>query len=301
MSKKNEQLLTEMKNGKSENLHEYSTMQIIQLMNEQDKIVADVVTKALPQIEQAVNTMVNTIEKNGHVMYFGAGTSGRLGILDASECPPTFGVSPDLIQGFIAGGNVALRNAVENAEDSLKSGVADVKKHVTEKDIVVGLASSGSTPYVLGAIQQANEIGIPTIGISCNIETELSKYVDIPIELPVGPEVVTGSTRLKAGTAQKMVLNMLSTATMIRTGKVYKNLMVNVQATNNKLRKRVINIIQDITGVHEKMAKEASDAANGDARVAILTILYNIDTKMAQSILDKHNGNFNKALNELNH
>lgn len=301
MSKENEQLLTEMKNAESENLHELSTMEIIRLMNEQDKKVADVVTEALPQIEKAVNTIVHAIENDGRVIYFGAGTSGRLGVLDASECPPTFGVSPELIQGTIAGGDIALRKAVENAEDRFELGISDVSKNVTKHDVVVGIASSGRTPYVLGAIRKATEIGVPTIGISCNVDTELSKSVDIPIELPVGAEIVTGSTRLKAGTAQKMVLNMLSTATMIRTGKVYKNLMINVQASNQKLRKRAINIIQDITGVDETIAQKANDDANGNVKVAILMLLFDINLKDAQTILAKHKDNFVKALNDLNH
>lgn len=290
--------LTEMKNNKSKNLHEFSTMQIIQLMNEQDKKVADVVALALPQIELAIETMVQAIEKGGHVIYFGAGTSGRLGVLDASECPPTFGVSPDLIQGVIAGGDAALRNAIEDAEDNWENGKKDVLNHVTKKDVIVGIASSGNTPYVLGAVQQANEMGVPTIGISCNVDTKLSKNVNIPIELPVGAEIVTGSTRLKAGTAQKMVLNMLSTATMIRLGKVYKNLMINVQATNKKLRKRAINIIQELTGVDEISAKKANKEADGDVRIAILMLLFNIDPIKAKMMLSKHNGNFVKAIKE---
>lgn len=290
--------LTEMKNNKSENLHEFSTMQIIQLMNEQDKKVTDVVALALPQIESAIEIMVQAIEKGGHVIYFGAGTSGRLGVLDASECPPTFGVSPDLIQGVIAGGDAALRNAIEDAEDNWENGKKDVLNHVTKKDVIVGIASSGNTPYVLGAVQQANEMGVPTIGISCNVDTKLSKNVNISIELPVGAEIVTGSTRLKAGTAQKMVLNMLSTATMIRLGKVYKNLMINVQATNKKLRKRAINIIQELTGVNEIAAKKANEEADGDVRIAILMLLFHIDQTKAKMMLSNHNGNFVKAIKE---
>ncbi|MBU5343359.1 MULTISPECIES: N-acetylmuramic acid 6-phosphate etherase [Bacillaceae] len=292
-------LLTEMRNEQSENLHEFSTFEIIQLMNEEDKKVAFVVEKALPQISIAVSKMVEVIENGGKIVYFGAGTSGRLGVLDASECPPTFGVSPELFKGIIAGGDEALRNAIENAEDNVEAGKQDVQLHVTEKDLVVGIASSGYTPYVLGAVEFAKERGIPTIGISCNESTKLSSLVDIAIELPVGPEVVTGSTRLKAGTAQKMVLNMLSTATMIRTGKVYKNLMINVQATNQKLKNRSIRIIQEITGTDEQTAKKTSERAKGDTRVAILMLLFQVDYITAKQTIDKHNDNFVKAFNEL--
>ncbi|MEK0285795.1 N-acetylmuramic acid 6-phosphate etherase [Caldifermentibacillus hisashii] len=292
-------LLTEMRNEQSENLHEFSTFEIIQLMNEEDKKVAFVVEKALPQISIAVSKMVEVIENGGKIVYFGAGTSGRLGVLDASECPPTFGVSPELFKGIIAGGDEALRNAIENAEDNVEAGKQDVQLHVTKNDLVVGIASSGYTPYVLGAVEFAKERGIPTIGISCNESTKLSSLVDIAIELPVGPEVVTGSTRLKAGTAQKMVLNMLSTATMIRTGKVYKNLMINVQATNQKLKNRSIRIIQEITGTDEQTAKKTSEHAKGDTRVAILMLLFQVDYITAKQTIDKHNDNFVKAFNEL--
>lgn len=291
--------MNESNNYHSANLHELSVFEIIKLMNEEDKKVAYIVEKALPQIKEAIDLMVKAIEKRGKVIYFGAGTSGRLGVLDASECPPTFGVGKDLIQGIIAGGDTALRDAIENAEDSSEAGKNDVKKHVSEDDVVIGIASSGTTPYVLGAIEQANRMGVQTIGISCNIETELSSSANLSIELPTGAEAVIGSTRLKAGTAQKMVLNMLSTATMIKTGKVYKNLMVNVQATNNKLRDRAIEIIQEITGVDEHTAKVSNERANGDVRIAVLILLFNVEVNIAISTIDKHKGNFVKALNEL--
>lgn len=281
------------------NLHEKSVFEIIKLMNEEDKKVAYVVEKALPQIKQAIDLMVEKIEKGGKVVYYGAGTSGRLGVLDASECPPTFGVPKDLIKGVIAGGDTALRDAIENAEDSSEAGKNDVKNHLSENDVVVGVASSGATPYVLGAVGQANVMGIQTIGISCNHEAVLSSIAKVAIELPTGSEVVKGSTRLKAGTAQKMVLNMLSTASMIKTGKVYKNLMVNVQATNNKLRNRAIEIIQEITGVDEHTAKVSNERANGDVRIAVLILLFNVEVNVAISTIDKHKGNFVKAMNEL--
>lgn len=293
-------IVTEMRNNESENLHENSVREIIQLINNEDKKVAHIVEKSLPQIELAINKMVEAIDNGGRVIYFGAGTSGRLGVLDASECPPTFGVSPETFKGVIAGGDSALRVAVENAEDMKELGVKDVKKHAKNNDVVVGIASSGQTPYVIGAVDHAKEIGAFTIGISCNSDSKISKSVDIAIELPVGPEIVTGSTRLKAGTAQKMVLNMLSTTTMIKTGKVYQNLMVNVQATNDKLRKRAISIISELTGVDEKKAKETSKIAQGDTRVAILMLLFNIEMKKAKLMIEKNNGNFVKAMDELN-
>lgn len=292
--------LTEMRNDRSELLHEFSTFEIIKLMNEEDKKIPYVVEKALPQIEKAIDRIVNVIENDGKVVYFGAGTSGRLGVLDASECPPTFGVSPELIKGVIAGGDHALRNAIENAEDDFEKGKIDCQENITNNDLVVGIASSGTTPYVLGAIEYAKSIGVPTVGISCNKNTELSKQTDIPIELPVGAEIITGSTRLKAGTAQKMVLNMLSTGAMIKTGKVYKNLMVNVQATNQKLRDRSIRIIQDITGVDEQQAREVSQKANGDTRTAILMLLFQLDYSAATQIIEENKGNFVKSINQLN-
>ncbi|MBO1001761.1 N-acetylmuramic acid 6-phosphate etherase [Pseudogracilibacillus auburnensis] len=293
-------IVTEMRNTESENLHQNSVLEIIQLINKEDKKVAHIVENSLSQIELAIHKMVEAIENGGHVIYFGAGTSGRLGVLDASECPPTFGVSPDIFKGVIAGGDSALQVAVENAEDMKELGVEDVKKHVNRNDVVVGIASSGQTPYVLGVVDHAKEIGAFTVGISCNSNSNLSKSVDIAIELPVGPEVVTGSTRLKAGTAQKMVLNMLSTATMIKTGKVYQNLMVNVQATNNKLRKRAISIISELTGVDEEKAKEVNEIAKGDTRVAILMLMFTIDMEKAKLMIEKNNGNFVKAMDELN-
>lgn len=292
----NKQLSTEMKNEKAENLHEYSTKQIVQLMNEEDKKVALIVEEALPQIEKAIVSTVRAVEGGHRVIYFGAGTSGRLGVLDASECPPTFGVSTDLFQGVIAGGDRALRHAIEDAEDSEASGAKDVMRYVHPGDVVIGIAASGYTPYVLGAMKQARKTGNETIGISCNGGTELSNLVDFPIELIVGSEILTGSTRLKAGTSQKMVLNMISTATMIQTGKVYKNLMVNVQATNQKLRNRSIEIIKDIADVDEDTARKVNEEADGDVKVSILVLLLGISVDQAKVKLEDCKGNIAKAL-----
>ncbi|WP_253701318.1 N-acetylmuramic acid 6-phosphate etherase [Bacillus sp. FJAT-29814] len=292
-------LLTEMRNKDSENLHQLSTLEIIRLMNQEDQKVALVVEQALPQIRDAIDVAVNALQQGGRLFYMGAGTSGRLGILDASECPPTFGVPHELVNGIIAGGEKAIRYAIEDAEDNQEAGKAAVDSLVTEKDVLIGIASSGRTPYVLGAINRANERGIPTVGISCNNGSELSELAKFPIEVPVGPEVVTGSTRLKAGTAQKMVLNMISTAAMIKLGKVYKNLMVNVQATNEKLRNRSLSIIQDITGVDEVTAKTMNDRANGNTRAAILMILFLVDYETALNALKQNNDHFPNALAEL--
>lgn len=295
----NSTYLTEMRNKESENLHEFSTIEIIKLMNQEDKKVPDSVEEALPQIRDAIDAVVAVLKRGGRLFYIGAGTSGRLGVLDASECPPTFGVSHDLINGIIAGGEKAVRFPIENAEDNREAGKGEVDRLLTQNDIIIGIASSGRTPFVLGALARANEKNIPTVGISCNSGSELTQIAKYPIEIPVGPEVITGSTRLKAGTAQKMVLNMISTASMIKMGKVYKNLMVNVQATNEKLRLRSISIIQDITGVDETVANEVNEKANGDTRVAILMTLFSIDFDKAIMVLDKQNGHFPKAMEEL--
>jgi N-acetylmuramic acid 6-phosphate etherase len=292
-------LLTEMRNKDSENLHQLSTLEIIGLMNQEDQKVASVVQQALPQIRDAIDAAVNALQNGGKLFYLGAGTSGRLGILDASECPPTFGVPHELVNGIIAGGERAIRYAIEDAEDNWEAGKEVVDSLLTDNDVLVGIASSGRTPYVLGAIQRGNERGIPTVGISCNDGSELSKLAKYPIEVPVGPEVVTGSTRLKAGTAQKLVLNMISTAVMIKLGKVYKNLMVNVQATNEKLRNRSLSIIQDITGVDEQTARTMNDKANGNTRAAILMILFFVDYETAVNALTRNNDHFPNALADL--
>lgn len=283
---------TETRNVKSERLHQFTTLEIIELMNEEDHSVPVIVKGALPQIERVIDCAVAVMKNGGKLFYFGAGTSGRLGVLDASECPPTFGVAADLVNGIIAGGDRALRYPIEGAEDSKETGAEDVRKHVNSNDMVIGIASSGRTPYVLGAIEAANQLGVTTAGIACNRGSELSTIVTYPIEVPVGAEVVTGSTRLKAGTAQKMVLNMITTASMIKLGKVYKNLMVNVQASNEKLRKRTVSIIQELTGVSEREAMRYSELAEGDARMAVIMILLKVGVDEAREMLERKDGNF---------
>ncbi|WP_202410164.1 N-acetylmuramic acid 6-phosphate etherase [Pontibacillus yanchengensis] len=298
MSSSRSILNTEMRNDKSDQLHQFSTMDIIQLMNEEDKTVPENIHQVLPESRQVIDVAVETLQKGGRLFYFGAGTSGRLGVLDASECPPTFGVPHDLVNGKIAGGDRALRFPIEDAEDSKETGANDVKQSVSSKDMVIGITSSGKTPYVLGAIEAANRLHIPTASISCNTNSPLSKLVDYPIEVLVGPEIVTGSTRLKAGTSQKMILNMISTTVMIKLGKVYRNLMVNVQASNEKLRKRAISIIQELTDVTEKEAAFFSKQANGDVRVACLMILLDVDAEKAVHLLEQNNQHFSHTLNQ---
>ncbi|KMM36865.1 N-acetylmuramic acid-6-phosphate etherase [Alkalihalobacillus macyae] len=290
---------TETRNTKSECLHQFTTLEIIELMNEEDHSVPVIVKGALPEIEKVIDQAVAVMKNGGKLYYFGAGTSGRLGVLDASECPPTFGVAADLVNGIIAGGDRALRFPIEGAEDSKEMGAEDVRKHVTSNDMVIGIASSGRTPYVIGAIEAANEMGLPTAGIACNRGSELSTLVTYPIELPVGAEVVTGSTRLKAGTAQKMVLNMITTASMVKLGKVYKNLMVNVQASNEKLRKRTISIVQELTGVTQEEAERYTQLGGGDPRVAVLMILLKIKVEEARDILKKKENNFAEVMKEV--
>lgn len=288
----------ESTNNLNENqLHNWSTKNILMKMNYEDKSVSESVNEALLQIEKTIDIIVKQIENGGRVIYFGAGTSGRLGVLDASECPPTFGVSPELIQGHIAGGDTALRDAVEDAEDNMEEGKSDVRNTVqSPNDVVVGIASSGTTPYVLGAVRQANEMDLVTAGISCAVETPLSANVDYPIEVDTGEEVIKGSTRLKAGTAQKMVLNMISTTTMIKTGQVYNDLMINVRATNQKLRDRSVQMIMDIAGVdHDTAAREFKES-NNDLKVAIIKLINEVSEEQARNLLLKYNNNFAKAI-----
>lgn len=288
--------LTEQRLASSEQLDTLAVGDILRTMNAEDNHVVQAVNEALPQVEQAITDIVSVLEKGGRLFYIGAGTSGRLGVLDASECPPTFGVSPELVTGLIAGGDNALRESIENAEDNKSLGRQDIEEKVTAKDVVVGLATSGRTPYVLGAVEAARDIGAVTVGISCNPDTLLSQAVQYPIEVLVGSEVLTGSTRLKSGTAQKMILNMISTATMVQLGKVYGNLMVNVQASNDKLRQRVIGIVKEATAADDEKVEAAVTLADGDARVAILHILYDVDATEARDALSAAHGHFRRAM-----
>ena len=267
-------LTTEQRNPATENIDKCSTPAMLRLINEEDKKVAAAVEKVLPEISRAVDLIAEKFSGGGRLFYIGAGTSGRLGVLDASECPPTFGVNLELVQGIIAGGEIALRNAVEGAEDDPELA----KKNLAEKnfcagDILVGIAASGRTPYVFGGINFAKEIGAATVGVSCVENSELAKICDIAITPVTGPESITGSTRMKAGTATKMVLNMLSTGAMIKIGKVYGNLMVDVTATNEKLRDRAKRIVMTATGCDESQAVNFLKKSGGSAKKAIDFIL----------------------------
>lgn len=287
---------TEMRNPRTMHLDDMTIHEIVRVMNEEDRKVAQVVQQALPRIEAAIEAVVQAVSKGGRLFYIGAGTSGRLGILDASECPPTFGVDPELVQGIIAGGEKAVTRSVENAEDDFDAGEREIMAKINEKDAVVGLAASGRTPYVIGAMSKAREIGAVTAGISCNVNTPLSEAVQYPIELDTGPEILTGSTRLKAGTAQKMVLNMISTTLMIRLGKAYENLMVDVQASNEKLRRRVERIIMEATGVSQAQAVKLAESSGGHAKLAIVMQLTGLNKSAADALLRKANGFVRKAL-----
>jgi N-acetylmuramic acid 6-phosphate etherase len=263
-------LLTEQRNPASATIDQLPTDRMLAVMNAEDALVPAAVAAEIPQIAKAVDAIVAAFERGGRLFYIGAGTSGRLGVLDASECPPTFGVPPELVQGVIAGGEPALSRAVEASEDDPAPGARDLLAHgFRTGDVLAGIAASGRTPYVLGAVEQARKMGAVTIGISCTPHSKLAQAVDIPITPLTGPEVVTGSTRLKAGTATKLVLNMLTTGAMIRRGYVYGNLMINVQPRNAKLKDRARRIVRDAAGISEAEAGAWLEASGYDVRGAI--------------------------------
>lgn len=290
-------LTTETRNDKTMNLDEISTKEILTLMNLEDQTVAQSVKKGLPAIEQAVKNIIDSFNKEGRLFYIGAGTSGRLGVLDAAECVPTFGTEPEMVQGLIAGGMEAMTVAVEGAEDDPDLAVSDLKKHnLTSKDTVVGIAASGRTPYVIGGLDYAKEIEAHTVSLACNNDAEISKHADVNIEVPVGPEILTGSTRLKSGTAQKLVLNMLSTVSMIGIGKVYKNLMVDVRTTNEKLVERAKRIIMQATECKYDVAEKTFKEADENVKLAIVMILTNLDKEEAGSKLKEANGFVKKTI-----
>lgn len=291
-------LITEQGNPKSAKLDEMSSFEIVQLMNEEDHKVPKAITPILPRIAEVVEQLTQTLKNGGRIFYIGAGTSGRLGVLDASECPPTFSTDPEWVQGIIAGSDYALRFAVEGAEDSPDDGAKDLQeKNLSSRDFVIGLAASGRTPYVIGAIQYAKQIGAATAAITCNPGSKLGQLVEYALEVNVGPEILVGSTRLKAGTAQKMILNMLSTATMVRLGKTYGNLMVDVKPTNEKLKNRAQRIIQTITGVTEEESKKALINCDNEVKTAILTLLMNITPQEARERLKRADGKLKEAMN----
>ena len=277
-----------------------SSLEIVELMNEHDSTIAEVVQGALPEIARAVDLISKKINLGGRLFYLGAGTSGRLGVMDAAECVPTFGTEPESVQGIIAGGSEATEKAKEDAEDYFEDGEEILKtKNLTPDDVVVGLAASGETPFVIGSISYANSVGSNTVGIACTVPSNLLEKVDIPIGLPVGPEVLDGSTRLKAGTAQKMVLNMLSTASMVQLGKVYQNLMVDVKPKNRKLLNRAKNIVMKLTDVGEAEAKKYLKDSGNDVKVAIVMARKQLDQETARNFLNDHHGYLGKILNEI--
>ncbi len=290
-------LITEQRNPNSMHVDSLSALEIVQLMNEEDKQVPLAIEKCLPQIAQAVECIVDAFQQDGRLVYIGAGTSGRLGVLDASECPPTFGVSPEMVKGIIAGGERALRHPIEGAEDSKAQAVVDLQTiHFSSKDVLVGIAASGRTPYVIGALEYAKSLGSVTVSIASNPNSAMANIVDIAIDTVVGPEVLTGSSRLKSGTAQKLVLNMLTTASMILMGKCYQNLMVDVQASNEKLKARAIRIVMQATDCDKAIAEETLKQADQNAKLAIMMLLSGLDRAQAEALLEKHHGKLQLAL-----
>jgi N-acetylmuramic acid 6-phosphate etherase len=289
-------LLTESRNPLTEHIDELPTLDMLRLINEEDAKVSTAVAAALPDIAKAVDEIARRFKDGGRLFYIGAGTSGRLGVLDASECPPTFSVPPTLFQGLIAGGDSALRNSSESSEDSAEQGAADLAAAgFTGQDALIGIAASGRTPYVLGALQHANPLGALTIALTCVPNSPMSTLADITIAPLTGPEVITGSTRLKAGTATKLVLNMISTGIMIKIGAVYGNLMVNVQPTNAKLIDRAQRIIMAATGIDQPAAAELLEKS-GSVKTAIAMQKLNLDRPTAEAELAAHNGNVSTLL-----
>jgi N-acetylmuramic acid 6-phosphate etherase len=292
-----EHLGTEQRNEASAEIDLLSTAEILEIMNREDRKVASAVELEIPNIARAVDAIVNAFRRGGRLFYIGAGTSGRLGVLDASECPPTFGVPPDLVQGVIAGGEAALARATEASEDNPHAGENDLRQRgFAANDVLAGLTASGRTPYVLGGVRYARSLGAATIGISCNQHAEISALVDFPIAPVVGPEIITGSTRLKAGTAQKLVLNMLTTASMIRLGYVYRNLMVNLQTKNEKLLDRGRRIVAQASGCDPARSKQALADAGGDVRAAIIMLKLGVDLQRARALLKSAGNRVSAAL-----
>ncbi|MSV34856.1 MAG: N-acetylmuramic acid 6-phosphate etherase [Bryobacterales bacterium] len=290
-------LLTEASHPDSRDLDSLPTPELLAVFNAADAQVAAAVAAEIPNIARAVDAIAQALARGGRLYYIGAGTSGRLGVLDASECPPTFHVSPDLVQGIIAGGDPALRRSSEAVEDRQQAGAADLlAAGFRGGDVLVGIAASGRTPYVLGAVAKAGELGAVTCGISCTPRSELSRAVEYPIEPQPGPEILTGSTRLRAGTATKMVLNMISTAVMIRLGHVYGNLMVNVQPANEKLAARARRIIRQAAGVSAERAAELLDAAGSSVRTAIVMEKKQVTRAEAERLLARASGRIREAL-----
>ena len=288
---------TELRNPASENIDQLATEEICRLINRQDSLTPLAVAETIPFLAQAVDVLTSTLSRGGRIFYIGAGTSGRLGVLDASELLPTFGLQPGRVVALIAGGDGALRNSIEAAEDSPEQGAADLRaSDFSSDDVIVGIAASGRTPYVIGAMEYANQLGATTIAIVCSPGSRMADIAHIAIEPVPGPEVITGSTRMKAGTTQKMVLNILSTATMVRLGKVYENLMVDVQATNEKLRDRAVRIVAEAIGLDTDEARELLNEAGGEVKAAIVMGLLGVPVTAAREKLAATNGVVRQAL-----
>ncbi|OOF82583.1 N-acetylmuramic acid 6-phosphate etherase [Rodentibacter caecimuris] len=290
-------LITEQRNPRSMNIDQLSALEIVTLMNQEDRQIPLAIERVLPQIAQAVEAIVKAFQQGGRLIYIGAGTSGRLGVLDASECPPTFGVSGEMVKGIIAGGELAIRHPVEGAEDSQTAAIDDLRTiKFSANDVLVGIAASGRTPYVLGALHYAKQQCAVTISIASNPHSAMAQIADIAIDTVVGAEILTGSSRLKSGTAQKLVLNMLTTASMILLGKCYENLMVDVQVSNEKLKARAIRIVMLATDCDETTAEKNLILAEQNAKLAIMMILSGLDKNICQALLEKEKGHLRKAL-----
>ncbi|GGH63864.1 N-acetylmuramic acid 6-phosphate etherase [Paenibacillus silvae] len=284
-------LVTEQPNPQTDHIDQLPSVEIMELINREDRQIGELIQPLIPVIAQAADQIVARFQNGGRLFYVGAGTSGRLGILDASECPPTYGTPPSMVQGIIAGGFRAVKDPVEGAEDSEEAGGTDLAEHgLSANDIVVGIAASGRTPYVLGAMKYARQIGAGVIGISNNTDTPMSTLADVSIEAVMGPEVVMGSTRMKAGTAQKMILNMLTTTAMIRLGKVYRNFMVDLNPSNEKLVHRAKRMIQLATGAKENDIEQAFTATNGHVKTAIVMLMADVDAAEAARRLEHADG-----------
>lgn len=290
-------MITESRNPASADIDSLPTLDMLRVINREDQTVALAVEKTLPQVAQVVDAVAQAFRLGGRLIYMGAGTSGRLGILDASECPPTFGTPAEQVVGLIAGGHKAILKAVENAEDNRELAVSDLKAlNFSEKDVLVGIAASGRTPYVLGGMEYALSLGATVAAVSCNPDSEMSRLAGIAITPVVGPEVITGSSRMKAGTAQKLILNMITTGAMIRSGKVYGNLMADVEATNAKLVERQKRIVMAVTECDRATAEQALAACDGHCKTAIVMILAQLSAGDAKALLAQHQGFIRDAL-----
>ncbi len=290
-------LTTERRNPASAHIDSCTTLEMVTIMQQEDSKIAAAIQKILPDIARAIDETSLRLQEGGRLFYLGAGTSGRLGILDASECPPTYGTDPELVQGLIAGGIPAIFRAQEGAEDNPGLAVHDLKEHgFSAKDVLVGIAASGRTPYVIGGLKYARELGALTIALACSEHAEIAALADIALTPVTGPEVVTGSTRMKAGTAQKLVLNMLSTGTMIKLGKVYGNLMVDVKASNKKLEERAIRIVMEGSGCKRTEAEKALKGADGHAKLAILMVVAGVSAGEGKALLERTSGHLAAAI-----